>query len=239
MNDLARGAPATPAGGDAAKVTPLTAAIHAARLENAERGEALAEVRGAQNARLEMLADAVRGDIEAAPSSHDLFDFAISQGAHPRLFIDVIGFVEMAHDRRTYRFLQETRHGRLVLAESDNINTMSDVVRHYVARRVVERESALAADQTVEKAAAGYALRQGMVASPAPAAVTLPPPPPRKARRPGIFTRLMMFVVEFLGVVALLSLIAYGLMQFEPPVAAWLTAHQPVNLPMSLPGAAK
>ncbi len=237
MNEVARGAPAAPTGSSAAAVTPLTAAIHAARLENAERGEAMAEVRGAQNARLEMLSDAVRGDIEAAPGSRDLFDFAISQGSHPRLFIDVIGFVEMAHDRRTYRFFQETRHGRLLLAESDRIDAMSDVVRQYVARRVVERECALAADQTVEKAAASYAARQGLVASPAPAVVA--PPPPRKVRRPGLFTRLMMFVVEFLGVIALLSLIAYGVMRFEPPVAAWLEAHQPVNLPISQPNTAK
>ena len=238
MNEAAMGAAIASAGTGAATVTPLTAAIHAARLENAERGEALAEVRGGETARLEMLSDAVRGDIEAAPGSRDLFDCAISQGAHPRLFIDVIGFIEMAHDRRTYRFLQETRHGRLVLAESDRIDAMADVVRHYVARRVVERESALAADQTVEKAAASYAARQGLVASAAPAAV-VPPPPPRRVRRPGLFTRAMMFVVEFLGVIALLSLIAYGLMRFEPPAAAWLKAHQPVNLPMSQPGPAK
>ena len=221
----------------AATVTPLTAAIHAARLENAERGEALAEVRGAETARLEMLSDLVRPDVEAAPGSSDLFDFAMSQGSHPRLFIDMIGFIEMAHDRRTYRFLQDTRHGRLLLAESDRIDTMADVVRHYVARRVVERESALASDQTVERAAAGLAARNAAPAAPVAAATPTTPaaplasPPPRRARRPGLLTRLMMFIVEFLGVIALVALVSYAVMQAEPPTMAWLKAHQTISLP--------
>lgn len=228
--------PAASKAASAAIVTPITAAIHAARLENAERGEALAEVRGAQIARLEMLSDVVRPEIEAMPHASDLFDCAISQGSRPRLFIDMIGFIEMAHDRRTYRFLQDTRHGRLLLAETDKIDTMAGVVRHYVAGRIIERESALASDRTVENAAAGLAAARRaapQAAGVVPATTVTPQAglPGRNIRRPGLLTRLMMFVVEFLGVIALVALVGYGVMRAEPRVAAWLKAHQAMNLP--------
>lgn len=231
--------PAISKGAATATVTPITAAIHAARLENAERGEALAEVRGAEIARLEMLSDVVHPEIEALPHASDLFDFVLTQGSRPRLFIDLIGFIEMGHDRRTYRFLQDTRHGRLVLAESDRIDTMAATVRHYVAGRIIERESALASDQTVEKAATGLAARRAAhpAASGPPATVAETPkasPPVRPVRRQGLMTRLMMFVVEFLGVIALVGLVGYGVMRAEPNVAAWLKAHPTFNLPTVL-----
>ena len=43
---------------------------------------------------------------------------AVSRGDVPRLWIDVIAHVEMGRDKRQYRFVQDTRYGRAVLAES-------------------------------------------------------------------------------------------------------------------------
>ena len=65
-----------------------------------------------------------------------------------RLFVDVLGFVEMGRDKRTYCFFQDTRYGRRLMAESDRLPVIVEAVTDYVARRLVEREKALASDLT-------------------------------------------------------------------------------------------
>jgi hypothetical protein len=124
----------------------LKAAVRRARVEDAERSEVLAELRGAEIARLEMLQQAIEPVLAQAPEDVDLFDVGLAVGDRPRLFIDMIGFVEMGRDRRQYRFIQNMRHGRVVLAESEHLDKMVDAVTAYIARRLVEREKALASD---------------------------------------------------------------------------------------------
>jgi hypothetical protein len=53
----------------------------------------------------------------------------------------------MARDKRRYRFVQDTRFGRKVLAESNDIDEIVEAVTHYVAARIIERERALAEDE--------------------------------------------------------------------------------------------
>ena len=67
-------------------------------------------------------------------------------GDPPRLWVDMIAHVEMARDQRTYRFLQDTRFGRQLLAETAQIDTLVAAMTAYVARRLLERERALAGD---------------------------------------------------------------------------------------------
>jgi hypothetical protein len=74
------------------------------------------------------------------PADLDLFDFTISSGLQPRLWIDAVSHVAMARDRRTYRFLKDTRAGRVVLAEDTAIKPVADQVARYVAERMIERE---------------------------------------------------------------------------------------------------
>jgi hypothetical protein len=52
----------------------------------------------------------------------------------------------MGRDKRRYRFVQDTRTGRKVMAESGEIADIVKAVTHYVALRVIERDKALAAD---------------------------------------------------------------------------------------------
>jgi hypothetical protein len=124
----------------------LTAAIRRARIEGAEQNQAVADLRDAEVGRLQLLEEAIRPIIDQTPSGVDLFDAGIAYGERPRLFIDMIGFVEMGHDRRTYRFLQDTRHGRVLIAETERIDRVVAAITNYVARRLVERERALASD---------------------------------------------------------------------------------------------
>jgi hypothetical protein len=79
------------------------------------------------------------------PEQVDLFDRGISQGETPRLWVDVVAYVVMGRDKRMYRLVQDTRFGRKVLAESHDVPVMVDAVTDYIARRMVEREQALAA----------------------------------------------------------------------------------------------
>jgi hypothetical protein len=124
----------------------LAAAIRQARVENAERAEAIADLRELEMGRLKALESLLKPVVDQAPPGVDLFDLALAPGEHPRLFIDMIAFVDMGHDKRTYRFYQDTRHGRVLIGESPSADTIAAAAADYVARRLVERERALAAD---------------------------------------------------------------------------------------------
>ena len=132
----------------------LTAAMRRARVESAEQSHAVADLRETEIARLEILEEAIKPILEQLPKDVDIFDPGIAYGERPRLFVDMIGFVEMAHDRRGYRFQQDTRHGRAVIAESDRIDRMVEAITNYIARRLVERERALASDWRSREAGA-------------------------------------------------------------------------------------
>jgi hypothetical protein len=124
----------------------LAAAIRQARVENAERAEAIADLRELEMGRLTALESLLKPVVDQAPPGVDLFDLALAPGEHPRLFLDMIAFVDMGHDKRTYRFYQDTRHGRLLIAESPSADAIAAAAADYVGRRLVERERALAAD---------------------------------------------------------------------------------------------
>src|SRR6476646_9350559 len=124
----------------------LLASLRQARVENAERADAIAEMRELEIVRLKALESALEAVIDQAPQGVDLFDMALTQSEHPRLFLDMLAFVDMAPDKRTYRFFQDTRHGRVLMAESQSVDTLVAAVAEYVARRLVERERALTVD---------------------------------------------------------------------------------------------
>jgi hypothetical protein len=137
---MAETAPEQPA------TSPLKEAVRTARIEAAERTGVVVDLRDAELARLELLNDALDPLFKEIPSNVELFDRGVSRGDTPRLWIDVIAHVEMGRDKRIYRFLQDTRYGRAVLAESYELPAIVDAVTKYVARRLVERERALADD---------------------------------------------------------------------------------------------
>jgi hypothetical protein len=124
----------------------LKDAVREARIEAAERSAVVVDLRDAELARLELLNDALDPLFKELPDNVDLFDHGVSKGDVPRLWVDVIAHVEMGRDKRQYRFVQDTRYGRAVLAESYEVPEMAHAVTHYVARRLVERERALADD---------------------------------------------------------------------------------------------
>ncbi len=123
--------------------TPLREAVRQARIESAERTGVVVEMRDAEIARLEILNEALDPVFAEVPADLELFDRGISRGDLPRLWIDVVAHVAMGRDKHVYRFVQDSRYGRNVLAESPDVEEIVRAVTAYMARRIVEREWAL------------------------------------------------------------------------------------------------
>src|SRR3954465_5807394 len=155
----------------------LRDALLRARIEAADRTGVVVDLRDAEVARLEILNDSLDPLFAQVPDKIDIFDRGISQGDTPRLWIDIVAHVMMGRDKRMYRFVQDTRFGRIVIAESHDAPGIVAAVTDYIARRIIEREHAL-------------------VATPPPAAVVAKKP----RRRGGFWTFAFGFLV---GVAAL------------------------------------
>ncbi|MEH2519689.1 hypothetical protein V1279_005262 [Bradyrhizobium sp. AZCC 1610] len=132
--------------------TRLRDALRQARIEAADRTGVVVELRDAEVARLEILNEALDPLFAEVPERVDLFDRGVSQGETPRLWIDVVAHVVMGRDKRIYRFVQDTRFGRIVIAESHDVPVIVDAVTGYVARRMIEREHAMVATPVAEPA---------------------------------------------------------------------------------------
>jgi hypothetical protein len=161
----------------------LRDALRKARIEAADRTGVVVDLRDAEVARLEILNEALDPLFAQIPDTIDLFDRGISQGETPRLWIDVVAHVLMGRDKRIYRFVQDTRFGRIVIAESHEVTAIVDAVTDYVARRMIEREHALVATPVA-----------------APAVV-------EKPRRGGFWSFVLGFI---LGAVALFGLALFA-----------------------------
>jgi hypothetical protein len=167
----------------AEKPLRLRDALRQARIEAADRTGVVVDLRDAEVARLEILNEALDPLFDQIPGHIDLFDRGISQGENPRLWIDVVAHVAMGRDKRIYRFVQDSRFGRIVLCESHEVAAIVQAVTDYVARRMVEREHA-------------------MVATPLPE-----PPVVERRRRSGFW----MFALGFiLGALALFGLALFA-----------------------------
>ncbi len=207
----------------------LAAAVRRARVENAERAEAIADLREIEAGRLALLESALKSVVRQAPPGVDMFDLTLTHGERPRLFLDMVAFVDMGRDRRTYRFFQDTLHGRVLIAESQQADRIVAAVTNYVARRLVERERALAsgsaagetqgaavwpvqagepgdeAERAVPRPAAAFVES----ARPAPASAAAEPATPRRgwAQRLGA---ALSFLLMTLGSITLILLLALG-----------------------------
>jgi hypothetical protein len=193
-------------GSSPSNVRNLTDAIRKVRIAEADRSDGFVDLQEAERARLEMLADELRDVFADVPADDDQFIFTVSTGTQPRLWIDMTAFVIVARDRRTYRFLKDTRLGRTVILESPSIDDVADTITNYVAERIIEKERALEGDWLSRR------IRQDAKRRPEPLGER--PPVPEIPRRRRLFEgRSAGWVVAgFLGgiLIGVLGLLAYA-----------------------------
>lgn len=128
----------------------LQNAIRDIRLQDMERSDVIVELRDTERARLELLQHALEDVIAELPDHSEQFSLAIAVGEKPRFWVDVTSFVMLGRDKRTYRFLKDTRLGRVVLAEDENVDVIADKVTNYLAERIIEREKFLEGDRVFD-----------------------------------------------------------------------------------------
>src|SRR6201982_1512454 len=109
----------------------LRDALRKARIEAADRTGVVVDLRDAEVARLEILNEALDPLFAQVPDNIDLFERGISSGETPRLWIDVVAHVVMGRDKRIYRFVQDTRYGRKVLAEAPEGPVIAEAADDY------------------------------------------------------------------------------------------------------------
>lgn len=125
----------------------LARAIREARVAQSARSDVIVDLRAGEIARLEQLSEDVAAVLDQVPEAHlDMFDGGLVPGFPPRLWIDMLTFVDMGRDRRTFRLIRDSRSGRTTLAESPDASVIIDKITEYVAHRVVERERVMASD---------------------------------------------------------------------------------------------
>jgi hypothetical protein len=127
-------------------------------MAHADRADVVVDLRDAEQARLELLAEALDEVAAEVPFDHEQLMLGILPGQQPRYWVDATSFVAMARDKRQYQFVKDTRVGRTMLLESANIDAVVDAVTRYVAERIVEREQAIEGDWVAKAVRSGRGL---------------------------------------------------------------------------------
>lgn len=183
----------------------LADAVRQAKIAAAQRADVVVDIREADRARLEILAEELQSLIDELPPGDELFDFTISGGMHPRLWVDGTANVIMARDRRTYRLVRETRLGRVTLVESTDTRVMAQHVTQYVAERIVERDKAFALSDGLNERVAGGANRQIRNGEDAP----LRQPEKRTRSADFVIAATWMMIGIVIGAALLLAIASY------------------------------
>lgn len=195
----------------------LADVVREMKIAEADRLDAADQEGDVARRKLEALAEELSDVFEEAGGEEAGFDFQISQGAHPRLWIDAATHVAIGRDGRTYRILRDARGGRTLLGETDDLDDAADRVTRYVATRSLERERLLD-DGRVPVRASGSEARP--VAR--PLGGSLAEVERVEVRKPSRFVRFVRALIWFaLGALvgAALLFVAYGeRLGFENPV---------------------
>jgi hypothetical protein len=118
----------------------LSGALRKARLAEAAHFEAVLGIKDSKSLRLQVLKDEISPIIAATPDAAQVFDLALVPGEPPRLWIDLISFVVMEPDYRTYRLQQDNQSGREALFETADRAEMVSYLKTYLAHRLIARE---------------------------------------------------------------------------------------------------
>ncbi|WP_068088558.1 hypothetical protein [Polycladidibacter stylochi] len=192
-----------------AKVRSLREAIRSVRVKEMEQSDAVLDLQENERTRLELLSEELQDVFREIPENDQQFALKIMGGSQPRLWIDMTAHVVMARNHSTYRFVKDTRLGRVVLLESGNLDDMADCITHYIAQRIIERERMLDSDVLLAKMR-GVLVQEQEEEKPSPQAqAVLPEKVAQKQKKPreeklermgfGLSSFLIGFVTGALG----------------------------------------
>jgi hypothetical protein len=122
----------------------LAEALREARLAEAAHFDAALELRDSKSLRLQLLQDELLPAVRASSEARELFDLTLVPGDPPKLWVDLVSYVVMEPDHRTYRFVQDRQDGREILFESSLREQAAAAVRRHMAHKLVARERKLA-----------------------------------------------------------------------------------------------
>ena len=131
------------------KLSALTTALIEARLAQAAQFEAVARVHDARTLRLEALRDCLMPELANSPHLRELVVINIQDWEIPRLWIDLITYVVMEPDPKSYRLVQSSERGLETLLETRDAEQMQRYVLSQIAHRAVAVERAIAGKLTV------------------------------------------------------------------------------------------
>ncbi len=117
----------------------LAGALREARQAEAAHFEAALELREAKALRLQLLKDDLMPLVQASAEARELFDLVLLPGEEPKLWVDLISFVVMEPDHRSYRFLQHRQDRREILFETPDREVMAAALRRHMAHLLVAR----------------------------------------------------------------------------------------------------
>lgn len=191
-----------------ARVLDLKDSMERVKKAQADRDDVVVEMKQTVQARLELLAQDLQPVFAQVPEGNEQFEFAMTNGETPRLWIDMTSFVRMGRDRRTYEFVKDTRLGRALLAETERREDMARSVTDYVAERILERERAVEGDWQAMKAW-DFNRNSALASAALPVVVEAMPPRP-KARGWAYFGILLLGAL--LGAVGMIAWAWFGIL---------------------------
>ncbi|MGI9482990.1 MAG: hypothetical protein ACR2OR_11605 [Hyphomicrobiales bacterium] len=125
---------------DGVRNSRLDKALRSARMAQADHLNAVFEIRDMQHLRLQALKDDLDIVVAEKPGAQDVTDLALDGEEPYRLWIDVLSYVIMEPDPRTYRFVQDTEDDRQLIFESRDRGEMVSEITEYIAHRMIEQD---------------------------------------------------------------------------------------------------
>jgi hypothetical protein len=117
--------------------------LRRARLAQSAHFDALADIKDAQTLRLQALRDDLAPVVDGNARLKEFVDLALVPGDPPKLWIDLVTYVVMAPDPRTYCLIQDRSTGHESLFSSRERPEMAKYIGERIAHRLVERERML------------------------------------------------------------------------------------------------
>ncbi len=122
------------------RVLDLSKSMERIKSQQADRDDVVVELNQSQLTRLELLARDLQSVFDQVPEENDQFEFALTKGETPRLWIDMSTHVRMGALPHQYELVKDTRMGRTIMAATTDKERIGQVVTDYIADKILERE---------------------------------------------------------------------------------------------------